>query len=621
MARFTRSADARVNIRSNLKSPIGRLLIALLLCLSTAWSAAHAQDVRIGVLAKRGFEKSYDRWIATRDYLNQSLPQYRFEIVPMTFDDIGVIVRNRMVDFVIVNPGIYVDLSVKYGVRRILTLINNTSTDTGITKFGSVIFTLNDNDRIRALADIREQRLAAVHQTSLGGWIMALRELHNAGIETWDLASLSYRNTHDAVVEAVLNREADVGVVRTDTLERMAMESKIDLARIRIINPKIFEHFPYRVSTPLYPEWPFAQLTHTPQQLAKDVSIALLRLSADQPAAQQAHIKGWTIPENYQTVRDLLKLLELPPFEKSLKETLLQSLVHYWYWYLPVVLVILFLIAMSIRIVRLNRSLTEHKKTLKQSQEAQIATFEQAAVGLAHITPSGQLLNMNRRLCTITGYPFETLRQINIKELILNEDLAQVTEAFDHLRQNRQENATIQFRLRCADGTLKWCQLTLSHLPNGHRASHYLIGVIDDIHQYKQLEEEKRQAQQQTALILKVAGEGIMGLDNEGRHTFVNPAAAAILGYEIEEMLHNNSHALWHHSHADGSSYPEDACPITSVLQHGEISRSEHEIFWRKDGSAIAVEYISTPILIDGEISGAVVVFHPAAQTAESAAV
>ncbi|MEJ2590717.1 MAG: PhnD/SsuA/transferrin family substrate-binding protein [Candidatus Thiodiazotropha sp.] len=200
---------------STTPSAIRWLLLVLACCLWSAWTAADASEVRIGVLAKRGFEKSYDRWIPTRDYLNRNLPQYHFEIVPMTFDDIGVVVKNRMVDFVIVNPGIYVDLSVNYGVRRILTLINKTSADTGTTKFGSVIFTLNDNEHIHTLKDIRDQRLAAVHPTSLGGWIMALRELRNADIDTWDLASLSFRNTHDAVVEAVLNREADAGIVRS----------------------------------------------------------------------------------------------------------------------------------------------------------------------------------------------------------------------------------------------------------------------------------------------------------------------------------------------------------------------------------------------------------------------
>jgi PAS domain S-box-containing protein len=453
--------------------------------------------------------------------------------------------------------------------------------------------------------------VAAVHHTSLGGWIMALREIRTAGIETWDLASLSFLGTHDAVVEAVLKKEADVGIVRTDTLERMAQEGKIELDQLRIIEPRTYGSFPYAVSTPLYPEWPFAQLSHTPQHLAKEVSIALLQLPADEAAARQAHIKGWTIPENYQTVRDLLMLLELAPFDQPLRKRFTDSLKTYWYWYLLLTLALLFLIGLSVRIIGLNRSLSEHKKNLKRSQEAQIATFEQAAVGLAHITPSGQLLNMNKRLCAITGHSLEELRRLNLKEVIYKDDLAQVTKTFNKLQRDPQQSVSVQFRLIAAGGALKWCQLTLSCKPGSNHGEDYIIAVVDDISHYKALEDENHHTQRQTELILNMAGEGILGLDKEGRHTFVNPTAATLLGYDVDELLHRDSHQLWHHSHPDGSHYPRDACPITDVLKHGQMQRREDETFWRKDGSPIQVDCISTPILIDGEIKGAVVLFRP----------
>ncbi len=597
---------------------LGALLILACSCLPIAWSTVVAQEVRIGVLAKRGYDKSLEKWNATADYLNQTLPQHQFRVVPMKFDDIPVVVKNQLVDFVIVNPGIYVDLSVRYGVRRILTLINELSSDSSITKFGSVIFTSKSNQSIHYLSDLVDHRVAAVHHTSLGGWIMALREIQGAGIKTWDLASLSFLGTHDAVVEAVLHQEADVGIVRSDTLERMAQEGKIELDRLRIIDPHAYEDFPYAVSTPLYPEWPFAQLSHTPQQLAKEVSIALLQLSPDAPAARQAHIKGWTIPENYQTVRDLLMLLELPPFDQSLGRSFTQSLKTYWYWYLPPVLGFLFLIGMSLRIVRLTRTLSEHKKNLKQSQEAQIATFEQAAVGLAHIMPSGRLLNMNKRLSDITGHNVQELKRINLKELIWKEDLAQVTETFNQLLRDPQQSPSVQFRLLTANGTLKWCQLSLSCRPDSHRKERYFIAVIDDISHYKALEDENIKVLHQTELILNMAGEGILGLDNEGKHSFVNPTAASMLGYEVEEMLHRDSHHIWHHSYKDGSHYPSEACPITSVLKHGLIQRRDDETFWRKDGSPIQVDCISSPIQINGEIKGAVVLFRPSVHDSES---
>ena len=570
--------------------------------------------MRIGVLAKRGYDKSLQKWNATADYLNQSLPQHNFTIIPMKFDDIPLIVKNQMVDFVIVNPGIYVNLSVKYGVRRILTLINELSDQTSITKFGSVIFTRKGVKDVEFISDLKNQRVAAVHHTSLGGWIMALREIRNADTETWDLASLSFLGTHDAVVEAVLQQDVDIGIVRTDTLERMALEGKLDMSRLRIISPRNYEDFPYAVSTPLYPEWPFAQLRHTPQQLAKDVSIALLRLEADHPAAKQALIKGWTIPENYQTVRDLLLIMELPPFDKPLKQRFEQNLKRYWYFYLPAALGLLFLAGMSLRIVRLSRSLTEHKANLRQSQEAQIATFEQAAVGLAHITLSGRILNMNKRLSNITGRSQKELKKINLKDMIHPDDLSQVTQAVERLQSEPEKSSSVQFRLLSAGGSIKWCQLTLSCKPDQKQGDEYVVAVIDDITQYKVLEDEKVTTQYQSDLILDMAGEGILGLDQDGRHTFVNPTAAKLLGYEVDEMLQRDSHGLWHHSYPDGRHYPPDECPITNVLKTGRPQHSEHETFWHKNGSPLEMNCISTPILIGDEIRGAVVLFRPADQ-------
>ncbi len=593
------------------KSFLPRAFLLLTLVCALALNPAQADEVRIGVLAKRGYDKSLQKWNATADYLNQRLPQHNFRIIPMKFDDIPLIVKNQMVDFVIVNPGIYVNLSVKYGVRRILTLINDLSDQTSITRFGSVIFTRKDHKDIRYLPDLTNRRIAAVHETSLGGWIMALREIRSAGIDTWDLASLSFLGTHDAVVEAVLEQEVDVGVVRTDTLERMAQEGKLDMTQLQIIDPRNYEGFPYAVSTPLYPEWPFAQLPHTKQQLAKDVSIALLQLSADHPAAQQALIKGWTIPENYQTVRDLLMLMELPPFDESLKQQVEQSLRHYWYLYLPAAVGLLFLAVLSLRIARLSRSLSEHKKNLKRSQEAQIATFEQAAVGLAHITPSGQLLDMNKRLCNITGHSQQELKQINLKDMVHPDDLAQVTRTVEQLQNDPEKSSSVQFRLLSADGPIKWCQLTLSCKPGQEQGEAYVVAVISDITQYKKMEDEQQQTQHQSELILNMAGEGILGLDREGRHTFVNPTAARLLGYEVDEMLQRDSHHLWHHSYPDGQHYPTDQCPITSVLRTGRPEHCEGETFWCKDGSQLEVDCISTPILIGEEVRGAVVLFRP----------
>jgi PAS domain S-box-containing protein len=110
-------------------------------------------------------------------------------------------------------------------------------------------------------------------------------------------------------------------------------------------------------------------------------------------------------------------------------------------------------------------------------------------------------------------------------------------------------------------------------------------------------------------LILNAAGEGIYGLDAEGRCTFVNPAAARMTGHEVAELLGQRMHDMVHHSHPDGSAYSRSACPIYAAFKDGLLRNVFEEVFWRKDGSCFAVEYTSTPIFNGSVLVGAVVVF------------
>lgn len=113
----------------------------------------------------------------------------------------------------------------------------------------------------------------------------------------------------------------------------------------------------------------------------------------------------------------------------------------------------------------------------------------------------------------------------------------------------------------------------------------------------------------QHKLILTSAGEGIYGLDKDGRATFVNPAAIAMTGWTKEDVIGQVVHAQHHHSKPNGEHYPRHECPIYAALNDGAVHHITDEIFWRKDGSSFPVHYTSTPIIENGEIIGAVVIF------------
>ncbi len=120
---------------------------------------------------------------------------------------------------------------------------------------------------------------------------------------------------------------------------------------------------------------------------------------------------------------------------------------------------------------------------------------------------------------------------------------------------------------------------------------------------------DSKQILRRYELILTSAGEGIYGLDHEGKGTFVNPAAIAMTGWTETDVIGQPMHEKHHHSKANGSHYPQTECPIYAALKDGAVHHITDEVFWRQDGSSFPVHYSSTPIWENDAIIGAVVVF------------
>ena len=119
----------------------------------------------------------------------------------------------------------------------------------------------------------------------------------------------------------------------------------------------------------------------------------------------------------------------------------------------------------------------------------------------------------------------------------------------------------------------------------------------------------RREAEERTRLTLDSAGDGIIGVDSEGRATFVNNAAERMLGFGEGELIGKPIHDLIHHSRPDGSPYPADECPMRAAFTDGEVHRVDEEMLWRKDGTGFQAGYTANPIRQDGHVIGAVIVF------------
>jgi diguanylate cyclase (GGDEF)-like protein/PAS domain S-box-containing protein len=109
---------------------------------------------------------------------------------------------------------------------------------------------------------------------------------------------------------------------------------------------------------------------------------------------------------------------------------------------------------------------------------------------------------------------------------------------------------------------------------------------------------------------LESSTEGIFGLDLDGRITFINPAASAMLGYPVETLLGERPYALLRHANADGTPFDGCDCPLHRAATEGIEHHGIRTLFYRRDGNPIPIEYKAAPIRHGGHADGAVVSFH-----------
>ena len=150
-----------------------------------------------------------------------------------------------------------------------------------------------------------------------------------------------------------------------------------------------------------------------------------------------------------------------------------------------------------------------------------------------------------------------------------------------------------------------WRENYVYRLPTGE-----VVAIYDDVTKRKQAEFELRESHEKLDSLLNSMAEGAYGVDTNGICTFVNHSFMSILGYENpNDVIGKKIHDLIHHTRPDGSHYPSTECRMYAAYQRHQDIHVSDEVFWRKDGKAIPVEYWSKPIIRDGAIVGAIATF------------
>lgn len=389
------------------------VLLLLLLCPLLVPAVETSRQVRIGVLAWQGLEEAEVRWSTLMNQLADQLPGRALVLRHFDLAGVAAALKAGELDFVVTNPGHYVFLEAESGISRIATLVADNASDPAHV-VGSAVVVLADRQDIQALADLEGRSLAAVSPDAFGGYQVAWGELRRQGLdpEQGRPKPVFTGFPMSRVVEAVLNGDADAGVLRVCLLERLERDGALRPGQLRVLSPRPGAS-PCQASAPLYPGWAFAAAPDTPPALSRDVLVALLALTPD--AAGQS----WSVPADYHPVHELLRALQIGPYA-FLRETAWPSLwERYWPWVCGLVLALLaggaYTLHVEHLVQRRTRELTQ-AMAARQRLEVQVREGQEQMDHLSRLSVLGELSGtlaheLNQPLATIGNYARSLLRR------------------------------------------------------------------------------------------------------------------------------------------------------------------------------------------------------------------
>jgi len=265
---------------------------------------------------------------------------------------------------------------------------------------------------------------------------------------------------------------------------------------------------------------------------------------------------------------------------------------------------------------RVNETLVEEiaeRKTIEtalRDNEAQIrAIVENVVDGIVTIDENGFIELFNSTAEQIFGYSAKEMIGKNIS-MLMPQPYQSEHDGYIQSYQATGEAKIIGLKREVwglrKDGSIFPMDLAINEFYIGGRRAY--TGVVQDITEKKQAQWSLERLTRQNELILKSVGDGILGMNLEGKITFYNPSALKMTRFEEDELAEKSLHEVLNLLHDEDSFLTQDY-PLYQVFKDGQTQSKDEEVFWTKDGFVLLAEYICAPIYEDEKIVGAVVTF------------
>lgn len=267
-----------------------------------------AQTWKVGILAQRGEEYTYQHWQPWIDWLNQKFPQEKFLLLPIQLNTIN---DDIDLDLLLTNQSQFFYLNTK-DLRWLATLVSPYHQNTSEV-IGSAIFVKNESPYTR-LKDLVNKKISAVDNNALGGFLLGYYELFKQGIRQEKDIMVTFTGFPvDNTLYLLKNGHVDAAIAPVCLFEEMVKEGKFNSHEFRILS-EYPQQFNCLTSTELLPNWSLAVMPSIPDELATQISYELLQQKND-------YLPKWTLPFTSSKTDLILRELYRHPQQKSLWDT------------------------------------------------------------------------------------------------------------------------------------------------------------------------------------------------------------------------------------------------------------------------------------------------------------
>jgi len=272
-------------------------------------------------------------------------------------------------------------------------------------------------------------------------------------------------------------------------------------------------------------------------------------------------------------------------------------------------------LSLSLKLAQTAREQARHvfdiNLSLKESEEKFRSMADAASDAVIMLDSDAKVSFWNQAAEKMFGFQRDEIYGREFHRLCVPKDQFPAFEAgyarFRHTGKGQLFGRTVEETAVRKSGSQFPVELSLSAVKI--RDEWHTIGIVRDITVRHIHQLEVKRLNKRLELIIKSAAEGIYGTDHDGHCTFINPAALAMLGYDSNEIVGLDQHALFHYAKADGSPYPAKDCPVSLAINDGKSRHITDEVFWRKDGTSFPVDYVCSPLVENGKTMGSVVAF------------